>query len=102
MLKKDIPEGSIESIFDEIRKRREKAFKQRDRNRRKVKATLSKEEITLWESEKRLMKSQQKLIITEQKFQKVKKEYQDELWNFIQHSTKANQAKRKAGNKGTK
>jgi hypothetical protein len=98
MIKKDIANSdrNIDAILSDIRKRREKVLKQRDRARKKEKIHLSPEEIALWESEKRLVKSQQKLIISEKKLQKLKKEYEDELWSFIQNFTKANQAKRRA------
>lgn len=46
-------ERNVENILLEIRKRRERVLKQRDRARKKVKAPLSEAEIILWESEKR-------------------------------------------------
>ncbi|MEO7989196.1 MAG: hypothetical protein ABI663_06615 [Chryseolinea sp.] len=91
-----------ESILNEIRMRREKALKDRDRARKVEGIKLSKEEALLWESEKRLIKSQKKFLKLKEQYDDAEKEYQNELWQFIQNWVKANQVKRNSKKKSTK
>ncbi len=94
-MKKDLTEKDVEAILDGIRKRRVSVLKKHDALRKKNKEKLSIEEVALWESEKLLIKSQKKMLQNQERFNKTTKEYQDQLWEFIQSWVKFNQAKRR-------
>jgi chromosome condensin MukBEF ATPase and DNA-binding subunit MukB len=94
MRKKKAAGSVVNSMLAALRARREKVFSARDRTRKSRKGKLVKEEMQLWKSEKALLKSQKRMENLESKFKQAEREYQENLWQFIQASVKASQVKR--------